>query len=117
MYDWYQRKTPEERRIWTAKRNKDTVSINDKKRRERFAAERLARKSKRRAIENASIELVDRLILLEMHDGICGICNEDVDPLKFEIDHVIPLSAGGDHTYINTQPTHKFCNQSKGVKF
>lgn len=60
------------------------------------------------------IEHVDDLVLLEIHDGVCGICNQDVDPFKFEIDHIIPLSKGGFHNYENTQPAHSSCNRVKG---
>ena len=59
-------------------------------------------------------EDVRPLVLLERDDGICGICGSDVDPFEFEVDHIVPISAGGRHSYANTQPSHPFCNQSKG---
>lgn len=69
------------------------------------------RVTKRRAAAGA----VSALVLLEMDDGVCGICGEDVDPLAFHVDHVIPLSRGGEHSYANTQVAHPSCNLSKGV--
>jgi 5-methylcytosine-specific restriction endonuclease McrA len=59
------------------------------------------------------VEDVDRRELYETYGGICAICEE---PLKFRemtIDHIIPLSAGGEHSYANTQPTHGLCNHIK----
>jgi 5-methylcytosine-specific restriction endonuclease McrA len=59
------------------------------------------------------VEDVDRLVLLELHDGVCGICGEDVDPFSYHVDHVVPLVQGGFHNYVNTQPAHPRCNLRK----
>jgi 5-methylcytosine-specific restriction endonuclease McrA len=59
------------------------------------------------------VEHVEPLVLLELDDGACGICGEDVDPFDFTIDHVIPLDPG-DHSYGNTQVAHRGCNTRKG---
>ena len=55
---------------------------------------------------------------------ICGICNKSVDPnlrhpdpMCVSLDHIIPLSKGGSHTYDNVQCTHLRCNLSKGSKY
>ena len=64
----------------------------------------------------ARTEHVDSLVVLESHNYICEICGESVDPLDFHVDHIVPLSRGGDHSYANTQPAHPFCNISKGSK-
>lgn len=48
-------------------------------------------------------------------DGLCGICFGELDPVEgWQIDHIVPLSRGGDDTLANTQPAHARCNQSKG---
>lgn len=61
------------------------------------------------------VEHVDRLILYERDDGICGICQKPVG-LDFHVDHVVPLSRGGAHSYANTQIAHPSCNISKGAR-
>ncbi len=71
--------------------------------------------AKRRA-RAAFIEHVDPLIVLELHDGVCGICGNDVDPFQFHVDHIVPLAVGGLHNYANTQPAHPVCNYKKGTK-
>jgi 5-methylcytosine-specific restriction endonuclease McrA len=50
----------------------------------------------------------------------CGLCHEKVDralrypnPLCASLDHVIPLSRGGTHTYANVQCAHLRCNVLK----
>lgn len=57
--------------------------------------------------------MVSRLAALELADGVCGICGGDVDPGRFHLDHIVPLSKGGAHTYENTQPAHPACNLRK----
>jgi 5-methylcytosine-specific restriction endonuclease McrA len=64
----------------------------------------------------AFVEDIDPLVVLERHDGICGICGDDVDPLRFDVDHIVPLARGGEHSYRNTQPAHPSCNYRKGAK-
>ena len=44
--------------------------------------------------------------------GLCGICDEPHYG-KYEFDHIIPLSKGGEHTASNMQLAHKYCNRSK----
>jgi 5-methylcytosine-specific restriction endonuclease McrA len=81
-------------------------------------AERIDRQSKlwadRKRAGAAFVEDVIPLVVLERDDGVCGICGEDVDPTKFDLDHIIPLRRGGLHNYENVQVAHRACNASKG---
>lgn len=48
----------------------------------------------------------------------CGLCGRKVNPdgkgpRRPSLDHVIPLSRGGDHSLANVQISHYFCNLSK----
>jgi hypothetical protein len=38
------------------------------------------------------------------------------DPMAPELDHIIPLAAGGSHTYVNTACACRACNQAKSAK-
>ncbi len=60
------------------------------------------------------VEHVDPLEVLLRDEGVCGICNERVDPRNFHVDHIVPLSAGGLHGYANVQVAHPRCNMRKG---
>ena len=85
--------------------------------REDWNAGHRRRKAMRRARRSAGfVESVDPLVVLELADGVCGICGEDVDPLDYHVDHVVPLALGGDHSYANTAPTHPRCNAQKGAR-
>ena len=54
-------------------------------------------------------------------DGCCAICREPiaasaVDGAEVNIDHILPLAAGGSDHRFNLQLTHVRCNGSKGAK-
>jgi 5-methylcytosine-specific restriction endonuclease McrA len=74
---------------------------------------------KRRAIMKRGDD-IPPLHLYEMYDWICHLCKEDIDPmLRFPnkraatMDHLIPLSRGGTHTWDNVAPAHRDCNEAK----
>lgn len=91
-----------------------------KYRESRAASMRRNPQQRRRAEQNRRarkldqfVESVDAQILYEMHGGMCGICKEFIGG-EFHVDHIIPLSKGGLHGYVNTQPAHPSCNLRKG---
>ena len=54
-------------------------------------------------------------------DWKCGLCSDRIDPdlphrhpFSASLDHVVPLSKGGAHTYANVQAAHLICNGRKG---
>lgn len=60
----------------------------------------------------AVVEPVERMIVYVDHGGRCGICGLFIEG-AFHVDHIIPLSRGGVHSYANTQPSHPGCNLRK----
>lgn len=75
---------------------------------------------KRRAIYAQGDE-INHLVLFMMHGWICWLCREPINP-KFRkphpmaatVDHILPLSKGGTHTWDNVAPAHASCNFLKG---
>jgi hypothetical protein len=59
---------------------------------------------------------VDRAQVWERDQGVCGICGEQADPDQWEVDHIVPLAAGGKHILSNVQVAHPACNASKGAR-
>jgi hypothetical protein len=55
-----------------------------------------------------------RKALWEEHYGLCGICGLPVSFADMHIDHVVPVSLGGDDDWDNLQPSHMPCNVAKG---
>jgi 5-methylcytosine-specific restriction endonuclease McrA len=53
----------------------------------------------------------------------CGICGEPIDyalpyldPMSFEVDHIVPLNLGGPDDLSNKQAAHRVCNRAKWNK-
>ena len=84
---------------------------------------RRANYERRRALKRgaSSAESFTNTSIFERDNWTCGICSAPVDgslewpdPLSVSLDHVIPVSLGGEHSPSNTQCAHLFCNLSKG---
>lgn len=66
---------------------------------------------------------IDPVALFDRDGWVCHLCNEHIDPhrrcpdpLAATVDHVLPLSLGGQHTWENTATAHAICNFQKGAK-
>jgi 5-methylcytosine-specific restriction endonuclease McrA len=46
----------------------------------------------------------------------CAYCKELLSPLNFEVDHVIPFSAGGVTSISNSVAACPDCNATKGAR-
>lgn len=74
---------------------------------------RLDRSLKRARKANTRVEKYIRLSRLHNWESrLCGICGEYIED-KFDVDHIIPLTRGGEHSIKNLQLAHPFCNRSK----
>jgi 5-methylcytosine-specific restriction endonuclease McrA len=65
---------------------------------------------------NGPYDRIDPMKVLERDGGRCGICGGIVDPSRFDLDHIIPLSRGGTHQLSNVQVAHPACNKKKRDK-
>lgn len=83
---------------------------------------RKAHSHKRRAQKlGTQVEDLRPIDIYERDIWLCGICSTPVDPdlshphpMSPSLDHILPLSRGGTHTYENVQLAHLTCNVSKG---
>jgi 5-methylcytosine-specific restriction endonuclease McrA len=68
------------------------------------------------------VDDVDLATLYARDGGRCGICRRPVPekppgkrhPQMPSVDHVVPLSHGGEHSYANTRLAHLSCNVQRG---
>ena len=63
---------------------------------------------------------IDSLTLFERDGWLCHLCDNEINrKLRLPnwwaatIDHVIPLSKGGTHTWDNVKAAHAYCNFAK----
>ena len=91
---------------------------NDPEYRARYYANTRRRQ---RLLASAIQEPYSREDIFERDNWTCQLCQEPIVPaLKWpdrwaaSIDHVTPISHGGDDTPANVQAAHLTCNQSKG---
>lgn len=74
-------------------------------------------KHQRRAIEyGVGAESIDKAVVHAFCGGLCGLCGYEVSLVDMTIDHMVPLSLGGSHTYDNVQSAHLVCNNKRQVK-
>jgi 5-methylcytosine-specific restriction endonuclease McrA len=62
------------------------------------------------------VELVSRVELMKRDGETCYLCGEWMSIHESSLDHVVPLSRGGSHTYANVKLAHRVCNSRKGKK-
>ncbi|MCP4601707.1 MAG: HNH endonuclease [Proteobacteria bacterium] len=79
--------------------------------------------NRRRAhrLRSAYVEPVNVKVLHARDGGVCQICGGKVDidlpyphPKSASIDHIVPVSKDGEHSYKNTRLTHFMCNVYRG---
>lgn len=63
---------------------------------------------------------INKIAIFKRDNWICGICGVAIDktipwpdPLAATLDHIIPMSRGGDHVVENVQASHWVCNLTK----
>lgn len=66
-------------------------------------------------LKNApAVEKVSRLEIAERDGWICHICGKPVTKKNWSLDHLTPLSKGGEHTAKNIALAHRICNSRRG---
>ncbi len=100
-----------------------------KNRKRNLEAER-ARTATRRARKMSSpvVEKFSSDDVLALYGSDCHICHEPVDlsaPRRppatgwqrgLNVEHVVSLAMGGEHTIANCRPAHALCNLRKGIR-
>ena len=79
------------------------------------AARKALKIRRKRAQKGTQVVPVNREIVAERDRWRCGICGGKVTMATWSLDHVIPLSKGGPHTYENVVLAHRSCNSKRGA--
>ena len=83
---------------------------------------RISRKMERARLRLAQVERVDPIKVFDRDSWRCQICGRktprerrgSINSNAPELDHIVPLSVGGEHSYRNTQCACRSCNATKG---
>ncbi len=76
--------------------------------RESVIARIRARKAKERGASGGESIRLDAL--MERDGGVCHLCDKKVARNQASVDHLVPLSAGGAHLWVNVALAHRTCN-------
>lgn len=99
--------------------------VGDLKAKRKFCSKRCVQSAakqvrKMRKKVNGPIELISVDLLAEQHQWVCCGCkcvctksNGNSNPYDATIDHIIPVSKGGTHTWDNVQLMCRSCNNAK----
>ena len=78
----------------------------------------------RARLRKVSVESVDPIAVFDRDKWRCQLCGvptprklrAQYKPNSPELDHIVPLAAGGEHSYRNTQCACRSCNNAKRAK-
>jgi 5-methylcytosine-specific restriction endonuclease McrA len=76
----------------------------------------LSQARRRALMAGVPSEPYTRLEIYERDGGCCYLCSKPVAFTVFEVDHVIPISAGGSNTRANVATSCRRCNRRKGAR-
>lgn len=117
---WYQRHKAE-----IAAKEKARVAANRgakraqlaKWKRENPGVFRLLESKRRARARSADGDLSPGIVqrLLKLQRGKCACCRENLGD-DYQLDHIVPLALGGEHSDGNVQLLRRACNARKGAK-
>src|SRR5437867_4393718 len=83
------------------------IGLNPEQRKARREAYLHAKRARTRFLPH---EPITRETLAKRDRWRCHICKGKVVKTNWSIDHLIPLSKGGSHLYVNVALAHRLCN-------
>lgn len=105
-----------------SKKNSNKIRLDAKLWREKNPGKVTARDARRRALElgaKTDIALVDQFFdwIRNQDQVTCTYCGKLISGKQIEVDHIVPISRGGDHLPDNFCVSCRSCNASKRDKF
>lgn len=88
----------------------------------RRSVKRIRRSAERARLRRVKVENVNPITVFDRDRWRCMLCGVKTprtlrgtyEPNAPELDHIVPLAAGGEHSYRNTQCACRSCNAAKG---
>lgn len=121
---YYQRNKEQSKlraKAWADNNRAKRLEINKRWRESNVDMTHFYRAVRRARLVDARHEPYSRMDVYLSYNGNCHLCGEFISldqkypaPHSFVIDHVVPLSKGGDDMKSNVAPAHNICNLKKG---
>jgi 5-methylcytosine-specific restriction endonuclease McrA len=64
---------------------------------------------------NVFVEYIDPAVVYQRDEGMCYLCGLPAERDNWHLEHKVPISKGGPHSYDNVGVSHPDCNFRKGV--
>ncbi|MCA0032740.1 HNH endonuclease [Mesorhizobium sp. B263B2A] len=82
------------------------------------------RKARKLRLRGVTVETVNPIAVFDRDKWRCQLCGVKTprklrgknQPTSPELDHILPLAVGGEHSYRNTQCACRSCNLAKSSK-
>lgn len=117
MREYSKSKTQKQKRSEYIKAHSEARKLAQKRYRQTHKDEiRIASGKRRSAAKAGDLTAKQWCLIKQSFGNVCLCCGVSGDQSKLEIDHVIPLAQGGEHTASNIQPLCRSCNARKGDK-
>ncbi len=88
-------------------------TYNNWARQNRSKVRELYQRRTARMYQSPKIEKIDRDAVVARHGPHCYLCGQLFTAVNLQLDHVMPISRGGEHTERNLRPCCKSCNCRK----
>ena len=82
---------------------------------------RLESRARKQRLKGLAPTIISIVAVYHRDHGRCGLCHKRVPltkkyphPLAATVDHIVPITQGGEHTFENVQLAHARCNLLKG---
>lgn len=123
---WYAKNAEDQRAKaldWYRSNRSRAAETNARWYRENVDKSRAKTQSRRAVSRGVHADRISPREVYDRDEWFCGICGESIDsslsyphPKSVSLDHVVPISKGGAHTFDNVRAAHWLCNTRRGAR-
>jgi len=102
-------------RRWIAQNKSKRFEVQARYRQTHADAITVLHQRRRHQVVRGDLTVAQWSAIKEAANNCCVYCGRGEPEIRLTLDHIIPLSKGGEHTAKNVQPLCQSCNSRKGV--
>ena len=112
----YYQEHPDRHRQWVIRNPERSREIKRRWHVANGAARRMAAQFRASVYVKGDLDFDTWLEILDVFDHLCAYCLRSEKEVKLTLDHLVPISKGGEHTESNVVPACLPCNLKKGAR-